>query len=84
MLDLDLTNLSVSMFANVGMLSAITIAVSSLLKNLIPERFYAILPVLIGIGISCTVLGFGKVEALVGLVIGLTAAGLYDQKNIVK
>lgn len=68
-------------------ISAITIAIVQLVKGYIPPRFVPLLP--IGVALVLSVIASlvnGSVDIvqgiLAGLISGLTAAGLYDQKKL--
>lgn len=65
---------------------AVIIGVSELLKKLefIPARFIPLLTVVLGTGAGFIWLdGDIKTKLFYGIVIGLSAAGLYDQSKIV-
>ena len=82
--NLDLAHVSLSFFANVGVLVAITISLVGLVKQFVGDsRFHPLVSLLIGIGLCLLVLGFTKVALLAGVLIGLAASGLYDHKSIV-
>ena len=67
---------------------AIVIALVALFKRYVPERFYPLMAVIVGMGFLSAVYAYtGKdvVAGLIqGLILGLGAAGLYDQKAIIK
>jgi len=69
-----------------GGIAAVTIVMVQLLKPLIPAKYVPLattgVGVILGMGIS---LGMGEgviAGAMTGLVIGLSAAGLYDHKSL--
>lgn len=82
--DLNLATLSLSFFANVGMLAALTIALASLVKQWVSDsRFHPLVALIIAVGLCLMIMGFTKVALLAGILIGLVSSGLYDHKAIV-
>lgn len=82
--NLNLSSLSMSFFANVGVLIALTIALVGLVKQFVADsRFHPLLSIVIGVALCLLILGLTKVAVLAGIFIGLAASGLYDHKSIV-
>ena len=67
-----------------GVLIAVVIGITQIAKPFISERYFAIVPLAIGIIGGLAISGLNPIAAIKGAIIGLTAAGLYDQKRIAK
>jgi len=58
--------------------------ITQILKGYIPERFVPLLALVLGGLIGLLTFGVSVTGVVQGLISGLTAAGLYDQKALVK
>ena len=67
-----------------GIIVALTVGLSQLAKQFIPAKFYSLLPVVLGVVLALLIDELSVSTGIKGLVLGLTSAGLYDQKNLVK
>tara|TARA_R100000789_G_C3022167_1_gene153738 strand:- start:2959 stop:3198 length:240 start_codon:yes stop_codon:yes gene_type:complete len=65
-------------------LGVVTIALSQIAKSYVSKRFVSLVPLAIAVVLSLIAGGFSIPSGLKGLVVGLTAAGFYDQKALVK
>jgi len=65
-----------------GGLAALVIALTGLAGKYIDKKFLPLVSLFLGIGISLIVSGLTVDAGIIGLVIGLSASGLYDHKKI--
>lgn len=66
-----------------GVLVAVIIALTQILKKYVPEKFVTVVPLILGILGAGFLIAFTAQGILTGLILGLTASGLYDQKQVV-
>jgi hypothetical protein len=67
-----------------GTIVALTIGLTQLGKQYIPEKFVPLFAVGIGVALSLAIVGLTVEGGLTGLMAGLASCGLYDQAKIVK
>jgi large-conductance mechanosensitive channel len=69
---------------DIAVIIAVIVALTQLVKEFVPNRFIPLLTVILGV-VSAYVYVDGdiKVKIMYGLMIGLSAAGLFDQTKIV-
>lgn len=63
---------------------AIIIGLQQVIKKFIPERLWAVSPLVLGVAFSGFSVGWNFAGIVTGIALGLMASGLYDQKQIVK
>lgn len=66
-----------------GGIGGATIALTQLIKIYVPERFVPLVAVALGVGVSLLI-ELSVPSAVNGLIAGLVACGVYDQKTILK
>jgi len=76
--------MGVEALAAVGGLSALVIALTQLAKVYVKDaKYYPVISLLLGVVLSVLTGGVGIDQALNGLVIGLTASGLYSSSKTI-
>ena len=65
----------------IGGIGGLTIALTQLIKGYVPEKFVPLVAVALGVGVSL-VIELSVPSAVNGLIAGLVACGLYDQKRV--
>lgn len=65
-----------------GVVAMLTIGLTQLVKKFISPRYKTLIPVFFGVVLSMAASDVSVSAALTGLVVGLSAAGLYDQKKL--
>lgn len=66
-------------FQSIAMLVALVIGLTQITKGFVKnEKFYPLISLALGIALSLLVFGLGVVGLLTGIVIGLSASGLYS------
>lgn len=66
-----------------GVLALVIIGLTQLLKKYVSKRYITLVPVVLGILGVGALIGFTTDGIFTGIVIGLTTAGLYDQKKLI-
>ncbi len=66
---------------DIGLVIALSGVITQVLKGLIPVRFIALIPVVIGTSLGLLLMGPSVENGIMGLILGLSACGLYDQKR---
>ena len=69
--------------ASSGLITGLTIALSQILKPFLPKKFVTLLPLVLGVGLALALEGLAVNIGIQGLILGLAAMGLYDQKKLV-
>jgi hypothetical protein len=71
-----------------GALSLVVIGVTNVIKPIVPERFHPLVSLVLGLSLGGGVMlagGKGLEQSIVGgIILGLTAAGMYDHKSVVR
>ena len=81
------SQLTLEFFKNLGIIVALSMGLTQLIKSLFTgymERFKPLLPLVIAIGLALIIFGLTTLGLLIGLMAGLTAAGVYDNVAIMK
>lgn len=69
--------------AQLGGTAGVAIALTQLLKQYVPDQFKSLVAVAISVVAYLVINGFSLQSGVDGLVAGLVAVGLYQQKNVV-
>lgn len=75
--------ITLEFFRDNGVLLAIVVGLTQVTKSYVPERCIALVPLVFGIALSLAVNGVSVLGVLMGLTVGLSAGGFYDQKKLV-
>lgn len=81
---MDITAITGAVTITNGVLLAVIIGLTQLFKGYVPERLWALAPVALGILAGGIFIAWTSAGILTGVILGLTANGLYDQKQIAK
>lgn len=80
------SQITLEFFKNIGIVVALTVGLTQITKGLFTgkmERFTPLLPLVFGVALSMLIFAPTVLGLLVGIMAGLSAAGLYDQHKIV-
>lgn len=81
---MDITTITGAVSINNGVLLAVIIGITQLIKGYCAEKYWALLPVVLGILAGGIFIAWSSAGILTGVILGLVANGLYDQKQIAK
>lgn len=66
-----------------GVLIALTIGLTQIIKPFIADRFITLVPLALGVMGTGFTVGFSPASVITGLIIGLTSQGLFDHKTVI-
>ena len=69
---------------NMAMVVAIIVGISQVMKNVgLPTKYIPLINLILGVGLSFLVLTGSSIQDIIlqGLIVGLSAGGLYDQSK---
>lgn len=81
--DLINNHMQLTDYRDIAVLVALVIGLTQVFKGFLPDKFVPLLSLVLGVSLSLVVFGLGVGGILTGVMVGLSASGLYDHKTLI-